>query len=313
MNEWMTLFAIYLALFLFGMTVMRHGLLIRFKGVVPSLLMKFVNKPWKGLLLGTIAATFLQSSSAVMVITVGFVSVGLLPFYYSIGIMLGANIGTVTTLEILAFDLSSFILPLLALGIILLFSKKETGFSFGCFFFGLSMMITAMTGFESLAYHLSSIPSVYDWFIYTSERTGTGIIIGTILSAIVQSSSAVTAMAMSFMGENLLTIKTSIAIMLGANIGTCVTAWIASIGGSPEAKYTAYAHIWLNILGVFFILPFIGIFTALIVLTSDIPSQQLAHAAFLFNTICSLVLLPFSRPFANLIIKIHGGEPSFKP
>jgi len=313
MNEWMTLFAIYLALFLFGMTVMRQGLLMRFKGAIPSLIMKIVDRPWKGLILGTIAATFLQSSSAVMVITVGFVSVGLLPFYYSIGIMLGANIGTVTTLEILAFDLSSFILPLLILGIIFLFSKNEKGFSIGCLLFGLSMMITAMKGFEGLAYFLSSVPSVYDWFLYTSDSIGAGLIVGTVLSAIIQSSSAVSVMAMSFIGENLLTLQTSIAIMLGANIGTCVTAWIASLGGRPEAKYTAYAHIWLNIGGVLFLLPFIEIFSSLIFFTSEDPSQRIAHAAFIFNIFCSLAILPFAKPFSSFILKIHGKDPSFKP
>lgn len=313
MNEWMTLFAIYLSLFLFGMTVMRHGLLMKFKGTVPSLFLKFVDRPWKGLLLGTIAATFLQSSSAVMVITVGFVSVGLLPFYYSIGIMLGANIGTVATLEILAFDLSFFILPLLVIGIIFLFSKKEKGFAIGCFFFGLSMMITAMKGFEGLAYFLSSVPTVYDWFIYTGESVGAGLMIGTVLTAIIQSSSAVSVMAMSFIGENLLTLQTSIAILLGANIGTCITGWIASLGGGAEAKYTAYAHIWLNIGGVLLFLPFIEVFSSLVFITSEDPSQQIAHAAFLFNFFCSLAILPFVNPFSSFIIKIHGGDPAFKP
>ncbi|WP_416149312.1 Na/Pi symporter [Salipaludibacillus sp. HK11] len=309
MNEWMTLFAIYLSLFLFGMVVMRHGLLMRFKGAIPSLFIKLVDRPWKGLLIGLILTSLLQSSSAVMVIIVGFVSVGILSFYSSIGIMLGANIGTVMTLEVLAFDLSSFIFPFLLLGVLFLFSKKETVFSYGCFFFGLAMMITAIRGFEGLAYLLSSIPTVYDWFVFTSNSNTIALVIGTLLSSVIQSSSAVTAMTMSFIGENLLTLQSSIAIMFGANIGTCITAWFASIGGAQEAKLTAYANIWLNIVGVLLFFPFIEYFTTFISFTSEFPAQQLAHAALIFNVVCSLIVLPFAKPFVSFIIIIHGKGP----
>ncbi|PYZ94243.1 Na/Pi cotransporter [Salipaludibacillus keqinensis] len=305
MSDWMTLFAIYLALFLFGMTVMRHGLLIRVHTSMPQLITRLVDRPWKGLLIGTFAATLLQSSSAVMVITVGLVSVKLIPFYSSVGIMLGANIGTVATLEILAFDLSSFILPFLVLGVLFLFSKKEKAFSVGCLLFGLAMMILAMHGFEMLAYPLSSIPTVYDWFTFTNDSNMVGIGVGIILTSIIQSSSAVSAMTMSFMNENMFTLQAAISIILGANIGTCITAWIASFGGSSEAKLTAYAHIWLNIAGVLLLYPFIPQFSEFISATSTTPAQQLAHAALLFNILCSIIVLPFARPFAHFIEKIH--------
>ncbi|MCE7794201.1 Na/Pi symporter [Salipaludibacillus sp. CUR1] len=306
MNEWITLFAIYLALFLFGMTVLRHGLMVRFRSSLPEILTRFVDRPWKGLIAGTLVATVVQSSSAVMVITVGLVAAGILSFKHSVGIMLGANIGTVATLEILAYDLSSFIMPCLVIGVIMLFSKTENNFALGCLFFGFATMIIAMQGFESLAYPLSSIPSVYNWFTSTSDNSHIGILAGIILSSVVQSSSVVTAMAMSFMNEHILGLPAAISIMLGANIGTCITAWFASFGGSKEAKLTAYAHIWVNIIGVLLILPFIDWFSAIVSLTSPSPAQQLAHAAFLFNAASSLLFLPFAGHLAYIVQKIHG-------
>ncbi|WP_078577115.1 Na/Pi symporter [Salipaludibacillus agaradhaerens] len=305
MNESVTFFTIYLALFLFGMIVMRHGLMLGFQKKLPAILHRFADKPWKGLLTGVLAATITQSSSAVMVITVGLVAVRAIPFHYSIGIMLGANIGTVATLEILAYDLSSISVPLLLTGSLFLFSKREKFFSIGCVLFGIAMMFISMHGFETLAYPLTSIPAIHYWFLETSQRVQLGVVTGLLMSSIVQSSSAVTAIAMSFMNEQLLELPSAVAIMLGANIGTCITAWFASLGASKEAKLTAYAHIWVNIIGVILCLPFLESFSTFISLLSLSPERQLAHAAFLFNVVSSLLFLPFSEQIARLLKWVH--------
>lgn len=305
MSEWISLFAIFIALFLFGMFVMRHGLLLRFKAKIPSLTYQFIDHPIKGLMIGTLASALLQSSSAVMVITIGLVSAKMIRFKHCIGLILGANIGTVLTLEILAFELNWLIIPCLFFGALLLFSSKEPVFSMGCFVFGLGIIFVAMHGFETLALPLASIPTVYDWFMWAQENTNLGLFIGIILSSIIQSSSAVSAMAMSFLDENILSLPTSIAIMLGANIGTCATAWLASIGGSKEAKLAAYAHIWINIIGVCLFFPFIELFSELIALTSDSKSHQLVNAAFLFNLLSAFLILPVIGPFSRFIEWIH--------
>lgn len=306
MYELITLFAIYIALFLFGITVMRHGLMLRFNRIMPEIFHTFVDRPWKGLIIGTLAATVLQSSTAVMVITVGLVAAKVLSFYYSIGIMLGANIGTVATLEILAYDLSSLGLPFLIAGVVFMFSNSEKLFSAGCLFFGFGMMIVAMTGFESLAVHLSSITIVHDWLNQAGQYNSVGVIAGVILSGIIQSSSAVTAMAMSFMNEGVLSLPSAVAIMLGANIGTCVTALLASIGASKEAKLAAFAHMWVNVGGVLLLLPFIDIFSSLVSATAVSPGRQLAHAAFIFNAASSFLFLPLAKPFSRFIEWMHG-------
>ncbi|MFA9558785.1 Na/Pi symporter [Evansella sp. AB-rgal1] len=305
MNQIFSMFAIFIALFLFGMTVMRQGLLHLQGERMTSIIYKATDNPYKGFIVGIIVTALLQSSSAVMVITVGLVASGFIPFRHSIGIILGTNIGTVVTLEILAFDLAILIFPLLFLGILLLLQRSQLLFSIGCFCFGFSSMLVAMHGFETLSYPLSSLAIVYDWLVSTNEIESLAVTIGVILSGIIQSSSAVTAIAMSFMNENLLQLPAGISIMLGANLGTCVTALLASLGGSKESKLTAYTHIWVNIIGIVLFFPFIHLLATTVETLSSSPSQQLAHAALLFNVVCSLIFLPFIHSLSRFVQWIH--------
>ncbi|WP_096434599.1 Na/Pi symporter [Alteribacter populi] len=305
MNELLSLFAIYIALFLFGMTVMRQGLFNLQKRKISEWMVKVIDRPYKGLIIGTVVTGLLQSSSAVMVMTVGLVAAKVISFRHSIGLMLGANIGTCLTLEIVALDVTWFILPLLVLGVPLLTTRNHTLFCIGCFSFGLGSIFVAMHGFETLAYPLSSLAYVYDWLTSTDEKELIALFAGVVMSGVIQSSSAVSAITMSFMNENILSLPTGITIMLGANIGTCVTAWLASIGGSVESRLAAYAHIWINILGVLIFFPFIHLFSDIIQLTASTPAVQLAHAATVFNILSSLIILPFTDRFARFLIWIH--------
>ncbi|ADU29857.1 Na/Pi symporter [Evansella cellulosilytica] len=305
MNQIFSLFAIYISLFLFGMTVMRHGLMQLQQNKMKTWIYTFVDHPAKGFLVGILVTAILQSSSAVMIITVGLVAAKYIPFKHSIGIILGTNIGTVVTLEVLAIDLSWLIFPLLIIGIFFLLTKNYIVFSIGCFLFGFSSIIVAMDGFQSLSYPISSITSIYNWFLITNEYTALALSIGISLTAIIQSSSAVIAMSMSFMNENILHLPTGIIIMLGANLGTCTTAWLASLGGSKESKLTAYAHIWINFIGLVIFLPFVPIFSQFIEQLSSVPSQQLAHATLIYNVVCSILILPFTNQFSQLIQRIH--------
>lgn len=305
MNQVFSLFAIYIALFLFGMTVMRQGLLFLQGKKMSEWLHKAVDHPLKSMTIGIIVTAILQSSSAVMVMTVGLVAARLISFRHSIGIILGANIGTIVTLEILAFELTWLIFPLLIVGVPLLLTKSQVLFSTGCFLFGFSSILIAMHGFETLTYPLSSLTVVYDWIVSTNEHNIVALTAGILISAVIQSSSAVTAIAMSFMNEEILRLPAGVSIMLGANLGTCVTAWLASIGGSKESKLTAYAHIWVNLIGIILFLPFINTFSNLIQLLASVPSQQLAHGALIFNVICSFMFLPVISYFSKFVQWVH--------
>lgn len=309
-QELFTLFAVFIALFLFGMTVMRIGLSNLGYDKLKDTLVQFTDSPIKGVLVGTVVTAILQSSSAVMVITVGFVAVGLLTFKQSIGIILGTNIGTVVTLEILTFDMSSIVLYLLLFGVFLLFLNKHITYCLGCVSFGLGCIFIAMQGLEGLALPLSSIPSAYHFFELTNESQIIGVGIGTVVSALIQSSTATTAIAMGFMDENILNLPSGIAIMFGANIGTCFTAWLASVGANHSAKLVAYAHIWLNIIGVIIFFPFIGLLSELSMKLTVFPAMQLAHASLIFNVLCSLLVLPFVHYFSKFVMYMHKTKVS---
>lgn len=301
-----SLFAVFLAIFLYGMTLMRIGLYNLSKDRIKEIIMKLTSNTFMGLVVGTIVTGIIQSSSAVMVITIGLVSTGYLTFRQSIGIILGANIGTTVTTEIITFDLDQIILPLLLIGAVLLFTRKQQLFSIGALLFGLGCLFVAMNGFETLAEPLANIQVVQNFLDYSNESKLFGIGLGTIFTAIIQSSTATSGIVMSFLNENILSLQAGIAIMLGANIGTCVTAYLASIGSSKEAKLTAYAHIWLNLIGVLFFYPFIHQLSAISEALTALRDVQLAHASVLFNVICSLIALPLSGLLASFIMKIHS-------
>ncbi|WP_319830029.1 MULTISPECIES: Na/Pi symporter [Bacillus] len=300
-----TLFAVYLAIFLFGMTVMRTGLSHLSEDKLKTYILKFTNHPLKGLVAGALITAVLQSSSAVMVITIGLVAAGYLSFYQSIGIMLGSNIGTTITAELITFRIEEFVVPLLIIGAFVMLMNKKILFSIGATMFGLGCLFVAMNGFETLALPLSIIPAVENLLIWTNEQYVMGVLLGTILTAIIQSSTATTGISMSFLNNDVLTIQTGIAIMLGANIGTCVTAFLASMGGLREARLAAYAHIWLNVGGVLLFIPLIPYLSSLVSGLTSSPDLQLAHSSVIFNVLCSIVVLPFVKQFASFILKVH--------
>ncbi|WP_096201314.1 Na/Pi symporter [Bacillus sp. FJAT-45350] len=305
-QELFTLFAVFIALFLFGMTVMRTGLKNVVDNKFKQTLISLTNTPLKGLLVGTIVTALLQSSSAVMIITVGLVAAGFITFKQSIGVILGTNIGTCITLEIIAFDLSSLILPMLLLGVFMLMIPKHLTYCIGCVSFGLACIFIAMQGLEKLAYPLASLPFTHSFFQLTNESELIGVGVGTAMSAIIQSSTATTAITMGFMNQDMLALPAGIAIMLGANIGTCFSAFLASVGANHTAKLVAFAHIWLNIVGVLLFLPLIGWLESISSSLTSLPNLQLAHASTIFNIISSLIVLPFVHYFSKFILYVHG-------
>ncbi len=301
-----SLLAVFIALFLFGMFVMRAGLLQIGKASFQQMLQRLTDSPWKGLIIGALATAILQSSSAIIIMTVGLVATGLLTFRHSIGIILGANIGTTMTTELLALDLSLLIFPFLIIGLICLLLPSSYAYSIGCLSFGLACIFIAMNGLESLAYPLSTIPIIHSFFDLTNQNQLLGVGIGTILTAIIQSSTATTAIAMGFMNDHILDLPAGIAIMLGANIGTCITAFLASIGSAKSAKLVAFANIWLNVFGVLLFFPLIGWLGILASSLTTVPMMQLAHASLIFNLICSMIMLPLVTPFTRFIEWMHS-------
>jgi phosphate:Na+ symporter len=299
------LFLFLIGIFIYGMALLRFGLFNLSANSLKLWLTKLTDTPWKGLLAGVGITCILQSSSAVMVITIGLISARLLTFPQSIGIILGTNIGTTLTTVLITFDLARFLVPLAICGAILLLTRKRKLRSIGLIIFGIAAVFTSMSGFELLAGPLSSIGFVSNLLISLDDSYLYSILTGTFITAIIQSSTATTGIVMGFLTNGAVHLDTGIAIMLGSNIGTCVTAFLASIGSGREARLSAYAHIWLNIFGVIVFYPFIGLLTSIGLQLASEADTQLAHIGVLFNVISSLLILPFATSFGKLIMKVH--------
>ncbi|MBS4194732.1 Na/Pi symporter [Lederbergia citri] len=302
------LFIILAGCFLLGMTMLRIGLFNLSGSTMEKWLQKMTRTPFLGFLAGIGMTAVLQSSSAVTVIAVGLVSARILTFPQTIGIILGTNIGTTVTLEFFTFDLSKVIVPLLLIGSVLQFFKNVKIKSSSFILLGIGIIFTSMNGFEWLSGPLADIEYIDNLIYVMKDHSVISFLTGTLLTAIIQSSTVITGIAMSFLSVGTFPLETGIAIMIGANIGTCATALFASIGAGREARQTAFAHIWLNVGGAILFFPFISLLADLSRLLAIDPNTQLAHASVIYNVVCSLIVLPFAKEFGLFIIKLHGGK-----
>jgi phosphate:Na+ symporter len=287
--------------FLGGIWVMRHGFEQMAVEKLPSILKRFVKTPTRGLAAGTLVTALLHSSAAVTVITIGFVSAGTMTFADSLGIILGSNIGTTFTTQMIAWNPEDLIIPCVAAGSLLWFvlrgKRRYIGlavFGFGATLFALNLMTAALAPLGET-----------DWFrevlTQASRNPLYGVLAGAGLTALVQSSTATTALTIAMASQGLIDLPGAIAIVLGNNIGTCITAIIASIGSPIAAKRVAAAHVILNVAGVLAFLPFVQTFARIVAAFSPFLSVQVATAHTLFNILSSLAVWPFIRAFASLI------------
>lgn len=300
------LFILCILLFIFGMTIIRFGLFNLSAEKLRIWLIKLTSTPFKGMVTGTFITALLQSSTAVMVITIGLISARIMTFPQSIGIILGTNIGTTFKTELITFNLDAVLVPLAISGAILIFFKSKRLRSIGMLLFGVASVFTAMKGFELLADPLTSLPFINKFILLINDSIGLSILTGAVMTAIIQSSTAMTGIAMGFLTAGLLQLDAGIAIMLGANIGTCITAIIASIGGGKESRLAAFAHVWLNVIGVLLFIPIIPVLANHANLLSSQKDVQLAHISVIFNVATSLLVLPFATKFGEMILYVHG-------
>lgn len=240
-----------------------------------------------------------------MVLTIGLISARILTFPQSIGIILGTNIGTTLTTEFITFNIDRFLLPLAIIGVLFILVNKMKMRSIGFVLLGISIVFTTMRGFKYFASILQHQAYIEHFLLYLADRTLLAVFVGIIITALIQSSTATVGIIMGFLTAGMLPIETGIAVMLGSNIGTCITSYLASVGAQREARLSAYAHIWLNIGGVALFYPFIIPLKEIVEALTPIKDVQLAHASLLFNVITSLLVLPFAQTFGRWIMKIH--------
>ncbi|RYM05305.1 Na/Pi cotransporter family protein [Sporolactobacillus sp. THM7-7] len=301
MSEHVIIFILYILLFLLGMGVMTGGMNALVGQKMQHTLERAANTPIKGLALGTVASILLQSSSAVTIIAVGLIAARAMRFSQSIGIILGANVGTTLTGEIAVLPIGSTHLVLLSIGIVMMCVPLRHSFSIGSLLFGIGCLFASMTGFSHLAGPLAESAFIHDLLIDANGSLFYAIVVGTLFSAVIQSSSATMLVCMGFLDSGLLSLSSAIAIMLGSNIGTCLTTYIASLGAGKEGRWTAYTHILFNILGVLLFYPLIRPMGEFSMLLSGDAKTALAHTSVMFNLISALLAVPLAAPFGRWV------------
>ena len=303
-----------LALFLYGMEQMADALKALAADRLKIILKRLTSNRYIGAVTGAIVTAVIQSSSVTTVLVVGFISAGVLSVSQAVGIIFGANIGSTLTAQLIAFKVTKLALLMVAIGFAMLFiSRKDQVKQYGAMvmglglvFFGMSMMSDAMRPLRT-----------YSPFIELMTRMEIpvlGILVGAVFTGLIQSSAATTGVVIAMSSQGLITLTGGIAIIFGANIGTCVTALLASIGKPRNAIKASIIHILFNVFGVVLWVGFIDRLAELVMMVSPVAEglsgaeklaaetpRQIANAHSIFNVANTLIFLPFGALFARLV------------
>jgi phosphate:Na+ symporter len=311
-----------LALFLFGMEQMAGALKSVAGERMKLILAKLTSNRFMGAATGAFVTAVIQSSSVTTVLVVGFISAGLMSMAQSIGVIMGANIGTTITAQIIAFKITKYAMLMVAIGFgAWFFSKKDKIrhygsmiMGLGLIFFGMGIMSDAMSPLRSYQPFLDLMVQMENPFI--------GILVAALFTALVQSSSATTGIVIVMASQGFITLPAGIALAFGANIGTCVTAMLAAIGKPREAIRAALVHVFFNVAGVLLWIAFIPHLAEVVMMispvSSDLPEsarlaadtpRQIANAHTIFNLANTLVFIGFIGTFARLVEFLVPDKP----
>lgn len=298
-----------LALFIWGMQMMGDGLQKAAGDKLRYILEKLTRKPIFGVLVGAIITGIIQSSSATTVMLVGFVNAGLMSLSQALGVIFGANIGTTVTAQLVAFKIEWIIMPAIFLGVVLrLFGTKKALRLFGEVLLGFGILFLGMSFLSQSVLFIKDVESVKSFLASVSGNLFLGILAGAIITGIIQSSSATSGLVLALISADLINLTGAIGIMMGANIGTCVTALLASIGGNLGARRVALAHLMFNVIGVVVFIPFVVPVTSLMQAISSEPARQTANFHTFFNITMTIIMLPLTSYYEKLIKWIMPGK-----
>ncbi|MBN2255028.1 MAG: Na/Pi cotransporter family protein [Deltaproteobacteria bacterium] len=298
-----------LGLFLFGIHLLSDSLKTLSLGLLKDLLEKITSNRIKSALVGAAVTSIIQSSSATSVLLIGFLNAGIITLTAALPVMFGANIGTTITAQLIAFKLTKAALLFVFAGsLIYLFAKKTKNknkglalLGFGILFLGLSIMSTSVKP-------LADNQMIIDMFIHFGKKPLLGIMAGLIVTVILQSSSTTIGMVIAFASVGLLDLPSSIYLVLGDNIGTCITAIIASIGGKLVSRRLALGHALFNVIGTMIMLPFIPLYIQYMPMLSTDIARQIANTHTIFNMVNTIILLPFIPLFIKILDKLVPGQ-----
>ncbi len=315
-----------LSLFLYGMNSMSDALQ-KAAGEKMKKILEFLTKnPIMGVLAGAVVTAVLQSSSATTVMVIGFVSAGLMSLPQAISVIFGANIGTTMTAQLMAFKITDYIYPIIFVGFMLYFaSKKEKVKNVGMVIFSFGLLFEGIEIMGSVMKPLANSPIFVDLMAKVSDIPVLGVVLGVVMTLVVQSSSATIAVLQNFASQpgpdgvtSVIGLAGAIPILFGDNIGTTITALLASIGQSKNAKRTAIAHSIFNITGSIVFLFLIPVLTKFVQFISpkgpeiEVISRQIANAHTTFNVVCTLVWLPLIPLMVKIVTTIVRGDDTKK-
>ncbi len=310
------------ALFLYGIEQMTGALKTVAGSKMKNLLARMTSNRIKGALTGAFATAVVQSSSVTTVLVVGFVSAGLISLAQAISIIVGANVGSTLTVQIIAFNVTEYSLLMIAIGFGVRFIVKNEKIKYiGLILMGVGLLFLGMQFMSDATRPLRS----YEPFIYAMSHMKNpiiGILIAAAFTAIIHSSAAAIGIVIALASQGFINLEAGISLVLGANIGTCITAVMASIGSPRESKQAALSHVIINIIGVMIWLPFIYQLDDVVkYLSPAFPElsglnriaaespRQIANAHTIFNLMNTIILLPFITPLGKFIAWILPAKP----
>lgn len=311
-----------LALFLYGIEQMTGALKTIAGSKMKNLLARMTSNRIKGAITGAFATAVVQSSSVTTVLVVGFISAGLISLAQAISIIVGANVGSTVTVQIIAFNITEYSLLMIAIGFGIRFIVKNEKIKYlGLMLVGIGLLFLGMQFMSDATRPLRT----YEPFIYAMSHMKNpiiGILIAALFTAIIHSSAATIGIVIALASQGFINLEAGISLVLGANIGTCITALLASIGMPRESKQAAISHVIINIIGVLIWLPLIyrlddvvryispsfPELTGLNRIAAEAP-RQIANAHTIFNLLNTIILLPFITPLGKFIAWILPAKP----
>lgn len=296
------LFAGGIGLFLFGIKFMGDGLELAAGSKLKKLLEVLTSNRFLAVLVGFVVTAVIQSSSATTVMVIGFVNAGLMNLTQAVGVIMGANIGTTVTSVLIALDLTDIAPLAIFIGVILMiFFKKKMTTHIGQIICGFGLVFLGMSTMSSSMEPLRDFQPFQD-FIINANNPFMGVMIGLVMTGIIQSSSATIGILQALAGQGLVPIEFAVYVLYGMNIGTCVTALISTAGTKVNSKRAAVIHLLFNIIGtgIFMLITAYTPYIELLKMISDSTMVQISAAHIIFNVVSTVVLFPF----ANVLVKL---------
>ncbi|PLX69597.1 MAG: Na/Pi cotransporter [Denitrovibrio sp.] len=315
-----------LGLFLYGMKLMSEGLQKTAGSSLKLIIEKFTSNRFIGVAVGTLVTVIIQSSSATTVMVVSFVNAGLMNLFQALSVVLGANIGTTITAQLIAFKITKFALPAIGIGVALaLFSKNPKKKYYGEIILGFGLLFFGLTTMKHAFIPLKEAEEFAQLFVYFSRNPIAAAAAGALLTVIVQSSSATLGITIAMASTGLLDFPAAAALVLGENIGTTITANLAALGGSRTAKQAAFGHFLFNFFGVCYMLIFLNVLIHFVELytpgnvdfvaadgTKPYIARHIANLHTTFNILNMIIFLPFLHILAKLCEKIIKSDTGQK-